>query len=69
MTADSVDDLHAAEELAVQTDPTYCRPSCIDNATFGGCEDDAECDCPCHHRGVRCDSCGQLGWGDLEVAP
>lgn len=63
MSIDTVDDLHAAEDLAVQQDPDYCRPSCIDNAeNEGGCEDEAECGCPCHLRDDACPACGQHGY-------
>lgn len=65
---DSVDDLHEAESLAVQVDPDYCRPSCIENAEhWDGCADEAECGCPCHHRSEvdktpECPACGQTGY-------
>lgn len=63
MSIDSVDDLHNAEEqLSQEARGTYCRPSCIENATHGGCEDEAECACPCHERDGECDACGQTGY-------
>jgi hypothetical protein len=66
MSADAVDDLHAAEDLAVQADPDYCRPSCIDNTYYGGCEDEAECGCPCHDRETACVVCDQLGYSGVQ---
>lgn len=62
MSFDAVDDLHAAEDLAVQVDPDYCRVSCMASAEYGGCEDESDCGCPCHDREGECSQCGQDGY-------
>lgn len=50
MSADSVDDLHYAEDIigpALDEAEAYCRPTC-GHLDFGECHDDC-CGCPCGH--------------------
>lgn len=52
MSADSVDDLHQAEDILGQHNLLggYCRPTCSAEGPREDCESDEDCGCPCHDR-------------------
>ena len=53
MAADSVDDLHYAEDLMGGADllAGYCRPTCGSWPYGEDCGSGDDCGCPCHEAG------------------